>query len=118
MERLLYDLDKAAKRWPRAPGARGVRHRPEIQNMAGRIFLRNDKLMDALHAFERSLQIDTAHNVDAYIGLCKVYLKAGKSENRRQTMESIRPLFESFPRIGLLQDPLRRNTGGRCAGPC
>jgi tetratricopeptide (TPR) repeat protein len=99
MERLLYDLDKSGETMALAHQALGeFRHRPEIQNMAGRIFLRNDKLMDALHAFERSLQIDTAHNVDAYIGLCKVYLKAGKSETAAQTMESIRPLFEKFPR--------------------
>jgi tetratricopeptide (TPR) repeat protein len=99
MERLLYDLGRNGETMALAHQALGeFRHRPEIQNMAGRIFIRNDKLMDALHAFEKSLQIDIAHNVDAYIGLCKVYLKAGKSETAAQTMESIRPLFEKFPR--------------------
>ncbi|MGB7566786.1 MAG: glycosyltransferase [Chitinivibrionales bacterium] len=99
MERLLYDLDKNGETMALAHQALGeFRHRPEIQNMAGRIFFRNDRLMDALHAFERSLQIDTANNVDAYIGLCKVYVKAGKSETAAQTMESIRPLFEKLPR--------------------
>ncbi len=99
MERLLYDLDKNGETMALAHQALGeFRHRPEIQNMAGRIFFRHDKLMDALHAFEKSLQIDTANNVDAYIGLCKVYLKAGKRETAAQTMESIRPLFEKLPR--------------------
>jgi glycosyltransferase involved in cell wall biosynthesis len=99
MERLLYDLGRNGETMELAHQALGeFRHRPEIQNMAGRIFIRNDKLMDALHAFEKSLQIDTARNVDAYIGLCKVYLKAEKKETASQTMESIRPLFEKFSR--------------------
>ena len=44
-------------------------YRPEIQNMSGRIFFRNKKFMEALHAFEKSLEIEKA-NIDAYIGLC------------------------------------------------
>jgi tetratricopeptide (TPR) repeat protein len=99
MERLLYDLGRSGETMAVAHEALGeFRHRPEIQNMAGRIFLRNDKLMDSLHAFERSLQIDTMHNVDAYIGLCKVYLKAGKKETAAQTMEANQELFAKSPR--------------------
>lgn len=99
MERLLYDLGRSGETMAVAHEALGeFRHRPEIQNMAGRIFFRNDKLMDALHAFEKSLQIDTAQNVDAYIGLCKVYLKAGKKETADQTMKANQELFAKSPR--------------------
>jgi Glycosyltransferases involved in cell wall biogenesis len=99
MEHLLYDLGRIGETIALANQAlTEFAHRPEIQNMAGRVFFRNEKLMDGLHAFEKSLQIDMVHNVDAYIGLCKIYMKAGRRETAVQTMESIRPLFEKSPR--------------------
>jgi tetratricopeptide (TPR) repeat protein len=66
--------------------------RPEIQNMAGKIYFRNGKLMEALHAFEKSLELEKT-NIDAYIGLCQIYLAAGKKETAIQTMEAIMPAF-------------------------
>jgi glycosyltransferase involved in cell wall biosynthesis len=72
-------------------------HRPEIQNMAGRVFFRSGILMDALHAFEKSLAIDVPSNCEAYIGLCQIYLAAGKRETAEQTMRNIKPLFEAKP---------------------
>jgi tetratricopeptide (TPR) repeat protein len=76
-------------------------HRPEIQNMAGRIYFRNKKFMEALHAFEKSLAIEKV-NIDAYVGLCQIYLYAGKKETAAQTVIAMRPVFESHPRYWAL----------------
>jgi tetratricopeptide (TPR) repeat protein len=99
MERLLYDLNKDEETLTLALQALSAfAHRPEIQNMAGRIYLVNNKPMDALHAFEKSLQLQTLHNVDAYIGLCKIYVKAGKRSVADKTMKSNKDVFENSPR--------------------
>jgi hypothetical protein len=42
-------------------------HRPEIHNMAGQVYFRGNNLMKALHAFEKSLEIEKA-NIDAFVG--------------------------------------------------
>jgi glycosyltransferase involved in cell wall biosynthesis len=76
-------------------------HRPEIQNMAGRIYYRNKKFMEALHAFEKSLVIEKV-NIDAYVGLCHIYLYAGKKEIAAQTVAAIRSAFEDHPRFWAL----------------
>jgi tetratricopeptide (TPR) repeat protein len=76
-------------------------HRPEIQNMSGRIFFRNKKFMEALHAFEKSLEIEKT-NIDAFIGLCQVYLSAGKQETAKQTVAAVMPAFIDSPRFWAL----------------
>jgi glycosyltransferase involved in cell wall biosynthesis len=76
-------------------------HRPEIQNMSGRIYFRNKKFMEALHAFEKSLEIEKA-NIDAYSGLCQIYLSAGKKETAKQTVEAMIPAFIDSPRFWAL----------------
>jgi tetratricopeptide (TPR) repeat protein len=75
--------------------------RPEIQNMAGRIYFQNKKFMDALHAFEKSLEIEKI-NIDAYVGLCQIYLLAGKKETAVQTVNAIMPAFKESPRFWAL----------------
>jgi tetratricopeptide (TPR) repeat protein len=98
LERILGDLGRIAEMTDLARQARtALAHRPEIQNMAGRVFFRSGLLMDALHAFEKSLSIDTTSNCEAYIGLCRIYLAAGKREQAEKTMHNIRPLFETKP---------------------
>ncbi len=77
-------------------------HRPEMLNMAGRAFVRGNMLMEALHAFEKSLKIDVANNIDAYIGLCRIYALACKNETARQTIGAIRPLYWHVPRYWAL----------------
>ena len=67
--------------------------RQEIRNMAGKIFLKNNRLMDALHEFEKSLLIIKEGNIDAFIGLCTIYKIAGKQDLVYQTIRSIEPLF-------------------------
>lgn len=67
--------------------------RQEIRNMAGKIFLKSNRLMDALHEFEKSLLIIKEGNIDAFIGLCIIYNMAGKQDLVYQTVESIEPLF-------------------------
>jgi tetratricopeptide (TPR) repeat protein len=71
--------------------------RPEIQNLAGRVFFRNGILMDALHAFEKSLSVDVTNNCEAYIGLCQIYIAAGKRDQAVTTMKNIKSLFETKP---------------------
>ena len=71
--------------------------RPEIHNMAGRIFFRSGKLMDSLHAFEKSLQFDIPDNIEAYTGLCMIYACAGKKETAIDTIDSIKPVFKAVP---------------------
>ncbi len=67
--------------------------RQEIRNMAGKILLKSNRLMDALHEFEKSLLIIKEGNIDAYIGLCIIYIIAGKQELAYKTIRSIEPLF-------------------------
>ena len=99
MERILAELGRTEELLALAQNALSLfAHRPEIQNMAGRAYLKSERLMDALHAFEKSLQFETLKNVDAYIGLCEVYLKAGKRKVAEQTMAAHRDLFAWSPR--------------------
>jgi glycosyltransferase involved in cell wall biosynthesis len=99
MERILTELGRHEDVLTLAQNALSLfAHRPEIQNMAGRAYLKSNRLMDALHAFEKSLQFETLKNVDAYIGLCEVYLKAGKRNVAEQTIIAHRDLFARSPR--------------------
>lgn len=68
-------------------------HRPEIHIMAGKYYLKTGSLMEALHAFERSLRIRREGNIDAYIGLCLVYRAAHYNSKVTETLDAIAPLF-------------------------
>lgn len=70
-------------------------NRQEIRNMAGKIFLKSNRLMDALHEFEKSLLIIKEGNIDAFIGLCIIYNIAGKQDLVSQTIGSVEPLFRA-----------------------
>jgi len=103
LERLLMECRKNDEAFALAGEALArMAHRPEIHNMAGRIFYRCNRLMDALHAFEKSLLLDVANNIDAYVGLCQIYFRAGKLETARQTVQSIRTLYKEKPRYWAL----------------
>jgi glycosyltransferase involved in cell wall biosynthesis len=96
LERVLADLGKYDEALVLGRAALDeYPERPEILNMAARVFTKNDLLMDALHMFEKSLRLNTEMNAEAYIGLCQIYVRAGKRETALETMKSIRPLFES-----------------------
>jgi tetratricopeptide (TPR) repeat protein len=98
LERIMNDLGRNAEMLELGRQAlAGLSHRPEILNMAGRVFFRNRLLMDALHAFEKSLTIDVTSNCEAYIGLCQIYLRAGQRGHAEKTMRNIRPMFETRP---------------------
>jgi tetratricopeptide (TPR) repeat protein len=84
-------------------------HRPEIQNMAGRVYFRCNKFMDALHAFEKSLQIDIPNNIDAQVGLCMIYSRADKKETTVQTVNAILPIYKNTPRYWALHRRLMGN---------
>jgi glycosyltransferase involved in cell wall biosynthesis len=98
LERIMNDLGESAGLLTLArQAAEALSHRPEILNMAGRVFFRNGLLMDALHSFEKSLSIDVASNCEAYIGLCQVYCAGGRQDHAEKTMQNIRTLFETKP---------------------
>jgi tetratricopeptide (TPR) repeat protein len=73
-------------------------NRPEIHNAVGVAYLGMNRLMDSLHCFEKSLSIAIEGNIDAYLGLCSIYLKAARRELLEQTLMQIQPLFDSFTR--------------------
>jgi len=61
-------------------------NRPEIQNAAGKYFLKMGRLMDALHAFEASIALHRNGNLDAFTGLCCVYYIAGRTQLVTETL--------------------------------
>ena len=98
LERIMNELDRNHEMLDLSKRALvALSHRPETLNMAGRVFFKNNLLMDGLHAFEKSLSIDVTSNCDAYLGLCRIYVAAGKPEKAEKTMKNIRPLFETRP---------------------
>ncbi len=72
--------------------------RPEIQNFCGIAAYRLGKLMDALHCFEKSLELVVEGNIDAYLGLCTIYLKVGRTDAVVRTLEGIHDRFSENPR--------------------
>ena len=115
--RLLIDCKKKSEALDLAGQAVSLLpHRPEIQNMAGRIYFHNGKLMEALHAFERSLDIEKT-NIDAYIGLCQIYESAGKKDTAIQTVSAIMPAFADNPAFwALFHQICGRGTGAMPPG--
>jgi len=92
--RLLVELDRpddACRVAQEAVSAVGFR--AEIHLMAAKVYLKLGRLMDALHGFEKSLQLRREGNLDAYIGLCLVYRAANRAEVLRATLDAIRPVF-------------------------
>lgn len=79
-------------------GVKSFPNRQELHNMAGKIFLKKNKLMEALHAFEKSINLIKQGNIDAYAGLCFIYKIAGKQDLALQTVLSIEPLFVDNPK--------------------
>ncbi|MBD3390821.1 MAG: glycosyltransferase [Chitinivibrionales bacterium] len=73
--------------------------RPEILNMAALAQYQQGKYMDALHGFEKSLRVAVEGNIDAYLGLCAIYLRAGRKDTLEQTVDKILPLFSGSPRF-------------------
>lgn len=73
--------------------------RPEILTMAGRVLLVNNKPRDAMALFEKSLGYIQENNLDAYLGLCTIYVKAGRPEVAAKTLQSIAPLFQDNARL-------------------
>ena len=67
--------------------------RPEVFLMAGKYLLKAGKLMDALHAFEKSLEAFREGNIEAYIGLCIIYRLAGMEQRVLEALHSLEPLY-------------------------
>lgn len=98
LERVLRELgrgDQALQAADRARRAMG--DRPEVLNAIGTVEFRAGRLVDALHTFESSLKVRQQGNVDAYIGLCQVYRKAGRDDAVSQTLKTMHALFGTHP---------------------
>lgn len=98
LERILYDLNKTEEAYNLCNKALAdFPNRPEILDMAGRVYYRNNKLIDALHFFENSLKINYKDNIEAFIGLCYIYVAAGRKETALKTLEDIKEDFKHKP---------------------
>ncbi len=81
---------------------RKLSDRQEIQNMAGVSFLQCNKLLEALHCFEKSLSIIFDNNIDAYTGLCMIYRMVGKLDVAKDTIKNIKTLFSAYAQFWAL----------------
>ena len=105
--RLLIELERREEAKPIVEEAcKVVGHRPEIQSMAGKFYLKTESLIDALHAFERSLQIRREGNFEAYVGLCLIYYRAQRNDVARQTLDTIAPMFQDDMRYFIVRNRL------------
>lgn len=67
--------------------------RAELHLLHGKLQLKAKKLIDALHAFEKSLSLNREENLDSFIGLCVIYKMAGASPKVQETLQAIESLF-------------------------
>jgi tetratricopeptide (TPR) repeat protein len=94
--RLLVELERFDEAVALAHEAvSAVPQRPEIHSMAGKILLKTGSLMDALHAFEKSIQLHREGNTEAFVGLCIIYRRAGREEMVGETLRAVEPLLGS-----------------------
>jgi tetratricopeptide (TPR) repeat protein len=63
--------------------------RPELYNSAGKFLIKCGKPLDALKTFEKSIMIVRQGNLDAYIGLCIIYVKACMTSKAIETIDSL-----------------------------
>jgi tetratricopeptide (TPR) repeat protein len=102
------DLSGAASAAQRALTAHP--DRPEVAFMAAKIAAASGNLIEALKLYERCIALTGQGNLDVYIGLCLVYMKAGRIEVARKTLLSIEPLFSGLRRyrafrMSILEEP-------------
>ena len=71
--------------------------------------------MDALHCYEKSIGIVKEGNIDAYIGLCVIYIQAGKRDAAEKTMASVFPLFKETPRYWAFREITGISAAGEAA---
>jgi tetratricopeptide (TPR) repeat protein len=64
-----------------------------VQEAIGKFYLKTGALIEALHAFEKSLHLRRDGNIEAYIGLCLIYRRAQRDEKVIETLDAIRPSF-------------------------
>lgn len=69
--------------------------RAEIHLAFAKLLLKTGKLIDALHAFEKSISLNRNDNLDSFIGLCVIYKKAGADSRVIETLQAVAPLFEN-----------------------
>jgi tetratricopeptide (TPR) repeat protein len=70
-------------------------HRAELHLLHGKLLLKTKKLIDALHAFEKSISLNREENLDSFIGLCIIYKMAGAGPKVQETLKAIEPLFSN-----------------------
>jgi glycosyltransferase involved in cell wall biosynthesis len=69
--------------------------RAELHLAYGKVLLKTGKLIDALHAFEKSISLNRNENLDSFIGLCIIYKTAGANARVMETLQAIAPQFEN-----------------------
>jgi tetratricopeptide (TPR) repeat protein len=67
--------------------------RAELHLLHGKLLLKSKNLIDALHAFEKSLSFNREENLDSFIGLCIIYKMANANSKVHETLQAIEPLF-------------------------
>lgn len=98
LERILRETGQSSKAWEIARMILEIApDRPEVQNVVGAMYCREGRFMDALKTFERSLELRTQGNVGAFIGLCVVYVKAGRPDTAAETMKVMSQIFTDRP---------------------
>jgi glycosyltransferase involved in cell wall biosynthesis len=73
--------------------------RPELLNAAGKFFIKENRLIDGLRTFEKSILLIKDGNLEAYIGLCIIYIKADMKPKALETIESLKVDFSDNPRF-------------------
>lgn len=92
--RLLTELNRMTEAADVVTNALSVDlNRPEIYNAAGKFLLKCNRLLDALRIFEQSILLVKEGNLEAYIGLCVIYVKADKKQNALSTIETLKNDF-------------------------
>ena len=84
--------------------------RPELYNAAGKFFIKVNRLIDGLRTFEKSILLIKEGNLEAYLGLCIIYIKANMKPKALETIESLRTDFEDNPRFIAFDLPHRNST--------
>lgn len=84
--------------------------RPELYNAVGKFFIKENRLIDGLRTFEKSILLIKEGNLEAYIGLCIIYIKANMKPKALETIESLKVDFADNPRFNAFRSFITGST--------
>lgn len=84
--------------------------RPELYNAAGKFYIKANRLIDGLRTFEKSILVIKEGNLEAYIGLCIIYIRANMKPKALETIESLRVDFADNPRFNAFRSYFTNTT--------